>query len=68
MTKHFCDKCGKELPPQPYDNVKVGANWLCHGEDSEYSSWKNTSYDICQECAVEIMSFIAGEKVIPEIF
>ena len=64
MTKHYCDKCEKELPVGIRDNVKIGAYELIHEENgTEYESFRFFRYEICQECAEEVIQFITGESI-----
>jgi len=64
VTKHYCDKCGEELPPDVSKNVKIGL-WIHYEADDwknaeAYDSWKVITHDICQKCAEKIETDITG--------
>lgn len=70
MQKHFCDKCGKEMPPGMRDNVKVGL-WqhvvsepdAGTGEPAEeYDTYKVFHYDLCNDCAGKMTEMISGNN------
>ena len=70
MTKHYCDKCGSELPLDVMNNYKIGL-WI-HYEKSEwtqepYDAWENIHHDICKECAIKLEEFITGHSPTPVI-
>lgn len=71
MEKHFCDKCGKEMPPGMIQNVKVGlwqhvvSEWtdVDTGKPSEeYDTYKVFHYDLCNDCAGEMTELISGHN------
>lgn len=69
MTKHFCDKCGKELPVDVRGNVNIGL-WIHYEADKysneeAYDSWKVFKHDICQDCAEKLEEFITGHSPTP---
>lgn len=68
MTKHYCDKCGKEMPLGMKSNVKIGL-WQHHRPDIDtitgersagYDDYKVFHYDLCNDCAGEITKVISG--------
>lgn len=68
MTKHYCDKCGKELPIGERENVKIGL-WQHHILDrendekgGEYDSYKVFRYELCNECAGQMTEIISGHN------
>lgn len=62
MTKHFCDKCGAELPPDMSENVKIGLwyHYLPGDGCPEFDSYGSFRYDVCNACAGKLTEFISG--------
>ena len=73
MEKHFCDKCGKEVPVEMQKNYRIGM-WVHIPEDEifpwknrdAFDSFKNIYHDLCQECAEAVEEFITGCKIVKE--
>lgn len=68
MLKHFCDKCGKEMPEDLHENLKVKA-W-CHQKGytefeqpaEGYDTCKLFTFDVCNDCAHYVIEYISGES------
>ena len=66
MTRRFCDKCGKEVPEHYKDNLKISK--FCdidtareHEPANFVTVWDTLRFDICKDCAEEIVLSIQLE-------
>lgn len=57
MIKHFCDRCGREIPKNGQKTyVKVV------DQDVETPKGMKVEYELCMDCLCELVDFLGGKQ------
>ena len=65
MTKRFCDRCGKEIKPTKiihFPSKEERYITICD-ELGVFCGDKNTKYDLCHDCTVQLRKFLENKEV-----
>lgn len=57
MIKHFCDRCGKEIPPS---NTRTYVQ--CRDQSGDVSFDFKSEYELCLECKDKLEVFLEGSS------
>ena len=57
MIKHFCDRCGKEIPPS---NTRTYVQ--CRDQSGDVSFDFKSEYELCLDCKDELEVFLEGSS------
>lgn len=52
MTKHYCDRCGKEMPTGLFNTIEVDEDYQVNGVTMP------KEIDLCYQCMCEFFEFI----------
>lgn len=56
MIKHFCDRCGKEIPKND-ERTYVS----CRNQNGDKSYGMNVEYELCLDCKHKLKDFLEGK-------